>query len=132
MPPSSSASDVAAVEGTPGIVVAHYPTRGFTFYEFNLDPEVTTKWQDQRVRQALFYALDRESIVNDILLGYAEVAQGTQPVVSYAYAPDRSPPSTPTIRRRPRHCSTEAGWTDTDGDGIVDKDGRLALLRIAL
>src|SRR3712207_8678615 len=37
------ASDVAAVEGTPGIVVVHYPTRGFTFYEFNLDPEVTTK-----------------------------------------------------------------------------------------
>ncbi len=82
-------SDVAAVEGTPGIAVAHYPTRGFTFYEFNLDPEVTTKWQDQRVRQAMFYALDRESIVNDILLGYAEVAQGTQPVVSYAYAPDQ-------------------------------------------
>ena len=52
------------------------------------------------MRQAMLYALDRESIVNDILLGYAEVAQGTQPVISYAYAPDRSRPSTPTIRSK--------------------------------
>jgi len=117
------ASDVAAVEGTPGIAVAHYPTRGFTFYEFNLDPEVTTKWQDQRVRQALFYALDRESIVNDSLLGYGEVAQGTQPVVSYAYAPDRITTKYIYDPEKAKSLLTEAGWTDTDGDGIVDKDG---------
>ena len=117
------ASDIAGVEGTPGIVVTHYPTRGFTFYEFNLDPEVTTRWQDQRVRQALFYALDRESIVNDIQLGYAEVAQGTQPVVSYAYAPDRITTKYTYDPEKAKALLTEAGWTDTDGDGIVDKDG---------
>jgi peptide/nickel transport system substrate-binding protein len=117
------ASDIAGVEGTPGIVVAHYPTRGFSFYEFNLDPEVTTRWQDQRVRQALFYALDRESIVNDILLGYGEVAQGTQPVVSYAYAPDRITTTYTYDPEKAKALLTEAGWTDTDGDGIVDKDG---------
>ena len=117
------ASDIAGVEGTPGIEVAHYPTRGFTFYEFNLDPEVTTRWQDQRVRQALFYALDRESIVNDIQLGYAEVAQGTQPVVSYAYAPDRITTKYTYDPEKAKALLTEAGWTDTDGDGIVDKDG---------
>ena len=89
MPPSSSHPTSPPSRERPASAVAHYPTRGFTYYEFNLDPDVTTKWQDQRVRQALLYALDRESIVNDILLGYAEVAQGTQPVVSYAYAPDR-------------------------------------------
>ncbi len=116
-------SDIAAVEGTPGITVAHYPTRGFTYYEFNLDPEVTTKWQDQRVRQALLYALDRESIVNDILLGYAEVAQGTQPVVSYAYAPDEITTKYTYDPEKAKALLAEAGWTDTDGDGIVDKDG---------
>jgi peptide/nickel transport system substrate-binding protein len=116
-------SDIAAVEGTPGITVAHYPTRGFTYYEFNLDPEVTTKWQDQRVRQALLYALDRESIVKDILLGYAEVAQGTQPVVSYAYAPDEITTKYNYDPGKAEALLTEAGWTDTDGDGIVDKDG---------
>src|SRR5215216_2655619 len=117
------ASDIAAVEGTPGIVVAHYPTRSFTFYEFNLDPEVTTRWQDQRVRQAMFYALDRESIVNDILLGYGEVAQGTQPVVSYAYAPERMTTKYSYDPEKAKALLSEAGWNDSDGDGVVDKDG---------
>jgi peptide/nickel transport system substrate-binding protein len=116
-------SDIAGVEGTPGIQVAHYPTRGFTYYEFNLDPDVTTKWQDQRVRQALLYALDRESIVNDILLGYAEVAQGTQPVVSYVYAPDRIATKYTYDPEKAKSLIAEAGWTDSDGDGVVDKDG---------
>ncbi|MFN8661686.1 MAG: ABC transporter substrate-binding protein [Thermomicrobiales bacterium] len=116
-------SDIAAVEGTSGVNVAHYPTRGFTYYEFNLDPEVTTKWQDERVRQALLYALDRDSIVNDILLGYAEVAQGTQPVVSYAYAPDQIATKYTYDPEKAKSLLAEAGWTDSDGDGILDKDG---------
>lgn len=116
-------SDIATVEGTPGIEVAHYPTRGFTYYEFNLDPEVTTKWQDERVRQALLYALDRDSIVNDILLGYAEVAQGTQPVVSYAYAPDEIATRYTYDPEKATALLAEAGWSDSDGDGILDKDG---------
>jgi peptide/nickel transport system substrate-binding protein len=116
-------SDIAGVEGAPGIQVTHYPTRGFTYYEFNLDPEVTTKWQDKRVRQAMLYALDRESIVNDILLGYAEVAQGTQPVVSYVYAPDRITTKYTYDPEKAKSLLAEAGWTDSDGDGVVDKDG---------
>ena len=116
-------ADIASVEGTPGIAVVHYPTRSFTYYEFNLDPEVTTKWQDKRVRQALLYALDRESIVNDILLGYAEVAQGTQPVISYAYAPDEITTKYTYDPEKAKALLAEAGWTDSNGDGIVDKDG---------
>ena len=117
-------ADIAAVEGTPGITVAHYPTQSFTYYEFNLDPEVTTLWQDQRVRQALLYGLDRESIVNDILLGYAEVAQGTQPVISYAYAPHQIRTKYTYDPEKAKALLAEAGWTDTDGDGTVDKDGQ--------
>jgi peptide/nickel transport system substrate-binding protein len=116
-------ADVAAVEGTPGISVVQFPARGFLYYEFNLDPEVTTKWQDPRVRQALLYALDRESIVNDILLGYAEVAQGTQPVISYAYAPDQMNTTYTFDPEKAEALLDEAGWTDSDGDGIRDKDG---------
>jgi peptide/nickel transport system substrate-binding protein len=116
--------DISAVESTPGLTVAHFPTTSFTYYEFNLDPEVTTLWQDQRVRQALLYGLDRESIVNDILLGYAEVAHGTQPVVSYAYAPDQIRTKFAYDPEKARSLLAEAGWTDTDGDGVVDKDGQ--------
>ena len=117
-------SDIPAVEGVPGIVVAHYPTRSFSYYEFNLNDEVTTLWQDERVRQAMFYALDRESIVNDIMLGYAEVAQGTQPVISYGYAPDRITTKYTFDAEKAKALLAEAGWTDSDGDGVVDKDGQ--------
>jgi peptide/nickel transport system substrate-binding protein len=116
-------ADIAAVEGTPGIQIEHYPTRGFSYYEFNLNADVTKKWQDERVRQALLYALNRDSIVNDILLGYGEVAQGTQPVVSYGYAPDEVTTKYTYDPEKAKSLLAEAGWTDSDGDGVVDKDG---------
>lgn len=84
---------------------------------------MTPKHPAERVRQALLYALDRDSIVNDILLGYAEVAQGTQPVVSYAYAPDDIATKYTYDPEKAKSLLAEAGWTDSDGDGILDKDG---------
>jgi peptide/nickel transport system substrate-binding protein len=117
-------SDVATVEGAPDLKVAIYPDNTFIYLEFNLDPAVSTKWQDQRVRQALMYALDREAMNRDIGLGYGEVAQGTQPVISYAYAPDRIQTKYTYDPEKAKALLTEAGWTDTDGDGIADKDGQ--------
>lgn len=116
-------ADVASVEGAEGLTVASYPTRGFSFYMTNMDPEKTTLFQDREVRQALMYGLDRESIVNDILLGRAQVANGTQPVISYAYEPDRITTKYTFDPAKARALLAEAGWTDSDGDGIVEKDG---------
>ena len=117
-------ADAETVEATEGLDIAVYPTRGFTYYMTNLDPEKTTLFQERAVRQALFHAIDRESIVNDILLGYAEVARGTQPVISYAYAPDQITTIYDYDPEKAKALLAEAGWTDTDGDGIVDKDGQ--------
>jgi peptide/nickel transport system substrate-binding protein len=116
-------ADVSTVEGAPGLVTEAFDTRDFTYYEFNLDPEVTTLWQDERVRQAFMYALDRESMVNDIRLGYGTVAQGTQPVISYAYAPEEITTVYTYDPEKAKSLLADAGWTDSDGDGVVDKDG---------
>src|SRR5215208_184313 len=116
--------DVESVKATEGLVVSIYPTRGFTFYATNMDPAKTKLFLEASARQALLYGLDRESIVNDIWLGYAEVAQGTQPVISYAYAPDRITTKYDHDLEKAKALLAEAGWTDTDGDGIVDKDGQ--------
>jgi peptide/nickel transport system substrate-binding protein len=104
--------------------VATYPTRGFTFYQTNMDPKKTDLFLDTRVRQALLYGLDRESIANDILLGNATVAQGTQPVISFAYAPEEITTRYDFDPEKAKALLAEAGWTDSDGDGIVDKDGK--------
>jgi hypothetical protein len=58
------------------------------------------------------YALDRESIANDILLGYAEVAQGTQPVISYAYVPDQITTVYNFDPEKAKALLAEAGFAD--------------------
>ena len=73
----------------------------FTFYGTNLDPEKTTLFQDVKTRQAMAYAIDRQSIVDNIQLGFAEVAQGSQPVSRSPTLPIRSRPTTTSIRRKP-------------------------------
>lgn len=117
-------ADLATVSGAPGTMVATYPTADFIFYLTNLDPERSPYFQDRQVRQALLYALDRESIARDILLDQAEVAVGTQPVISYAYAPDQITTHYNYDPEKARSLLAEAGWTDTDSDGVVEKDGR--------
>ena len=117
-------SDVETVKATEGLQVANYPTRGFSFYATNLDETKTTLFLDTRVRQALLHGLNRESIVKDILLENAEVAHGTQPVISYAYAPDQITTTYNYDVEKAKALLAEAGWTDTDGNGIVDKDGQ--------
>jgi peptide/nickel transport system substrate-binding protein len=116
-------ADVETIKAGEGLEVATYPTRGFSFYMTNLDPEKSELFQDVRVRQALMFGLDRESVVTNILLDNAEVAQGTQPVISYAYAPDEMETRYDYDPERARELLAEAGWTDSDGDGIVDMDG---------
>jgi peptide/nickel transport system substrate-binding protein len=114
---------VDTVKADPQFTVEDFPYRGFTYYEFNLDPEVTARFQDARVRQAFMYALDRQSIVDNILLGYGEVANGTQPSISYAYAPDQITTKYTYDPEKAKQLLADAGWTDTNGNGTVDKDG---------
>ena len=116
-------ADVATVAGATGLAVATYPTADFNFYLTNLDPEKSTLFQDVRVRQALLYALDRGSMSHELLLDNARVANGTQPEISYAYAPDRLTTTYTYDPDRARELLAEAGWSDSDGDEILDLEG---------
>ncbi|BDG59291.1 ABC transporter substrate-binding protein [Caldinitratiruptor microaerophilus] len=81
-------------------------------------------FDDLRVRQAFNYAVDREAITRQVLEGYAVPARGP---IGY----DASIPWTNTAIEGYRHhperaraLLEEAGWKDTDGDGIRERDGR--------
>ena len=117
------ASQVETVQGTEGLQHTTYPGRGFSYYQFNLNGDVRTKFLDVRVRQAFMWALDREAIVRDIRLGYGEVANGSHPSASYAYAPDQMRTTYTYDPERAKALLAEAGWVDADGDGFVEKDG---------
>lgn len=113
-----------AVRDTPGLAVDVYNFYEYTAYMFNLDPARTTLFTDPKVRQALFYAVDRNSITKNIFLGYGEPAVGVQPPLSPAYAPDRMTPVFAYDPAKAKQLLAEAGWTDTNGNGIVDKNGQ--------
>lgn len=95
-----------------------YLTNSYTYLGYNLKNELFT---DVRVRRALSHAIDKDEIVRAVLMGLGQPAvspykPGTvwvnDALQDPAFDPDRS-----------RALLAEAGWTDTDGDGVVDKDG---------
>jgi peptide/nickel transport system substrate-binding protein len=120
IPPAQTQS----VADTPGRAVQIYNFYQITLYGMNLDPQHTQLFQSKDVRQALFYALDRNSITQNIFFGYGEPAIGTQPKLSAAYAPDRMTPNYTYDPAKATALLTQAGWTDSDGNGTVDKDGQ--------
>jgi peptide/nickel transport system substrate-binding protein len=106
----------------PEIVIHEYDTWQHVFFAPNLGSQGTL-FKDLKTRQALYHALDRDLIVEQILLGFGVRADGPQPPLSPAYAPE----SITTIYNydpdKARSLLEEAGWIDSDGDGIRERDG---------
>ena len=101
--------------------VATYKFLGsnYTYLGFNLDRQ---PFDDRRVRRALAHAIDREELIQGVLMGLgrriaAPYKPGTrwypQGLDGYSHAPDKA-----------RRLLAEAGWQDRDGDGIREKEGR--------
>lgn len=118
-----SPTDVDRLAKGGQVAVVSYDTLGFTYYASQLDPGKTTLFQDKAVRQALFVALDRQAIVDSIMGGQSKVARGTLPPLSPAYRPDEFA-AYGYDPNRARALLAQAGWTDADGDGVVEKNGQ--------
>ncbi len=95
-----------------------YPSFGYTYMGYNLkDP----KFQDRKVRQAINLAINKQEIIRGVLFGLGVEATGPFPPDSWAYNPEVSPASyDPGQARR---LLAEAGWTDSNGDGVIDRKG---------
>lgn len=81
-------------------------------------------FKDKKVRQALTTALDRESIVSQVLDGDGEVAYIPESPLSWNYPKDIDVPKFEYNEKKAKQMLAEAGWKDTNGDGILDKDGK--------
>ena len=108
---------------TPGLHVEMIPSNVFYYIGLNIEepggrPEL---FGDVRVRRALYHAIDRQAIVDQLLEGTVQIANSPIPPTSAYYNPDIE-----TYEYNPdkaRQLLAEAGWRDTDGDNVVDKDG---------
>jgi peptide/nickel transport system substrate-binding protein len=77
---------------------------------------------DARVRRAMTMLLDRASIVRNLYKGSARIISGPWAPDSPAYDP--SVPPLPFDPKAAAVLLDEAGWRDTDGDGVRDRAGR--------
>ena len=77
---------------------------------------------DARVRQALTYGINRKGILDAKLGPYGELAVSDfSPIFRWSMNTDLRP--YPYDPQRGRQLLQSAGWSDSDGDGVLDKGG---------
>lgn len=96
-----------------------YLGSGYTYLGFNLK---RAPFQDIHVRQAIDYAIDRQELVDGVLLGLGEA-------IATPYKPGTAWVNTAIQPRAfdPQHAKTllaKAGWIQQKGDAFVRKDGK--------
>ncbi len=110
-------------EGTPYTISSVETSRSF-FAVMNYKSEVL---QDDRVRRAVAGAVDRKNFTEILLNGNGSPAEGPFPA-GFSFG-DQTVTAQPFAPKASRALLEEAGWTDTDGDGYVDKNGQKLTLR---
>jgi peptide/nickel transport system substrate-binding protein len=96
-----------------------YPVFSYTYLGFNLKHP----WfKDKRIRQAFAHAIDKSEIIDVVLFGLGSPATGPYVPNTWVYNPnvkkyEYNPEKAKALLK-------EAGWQDTDNDGIVDKNGK--------
>jgi len=94
---------------------------GYSFVAWQTGPrngEKLTPFHDRRVRLAMTHLMDRQLIIDDITAGIGEVATGTNNRQSPFYNPEIEPWAYDMDRAR--ELLAEAGWSDTDGDRVLE------------
>ncbi len=89
-------------------------------------------FRDKRVRKAMTYFTNRKQMVRTILFGLGEVVEG--PIYFFRPEYDKSLPSYDYDPKKGLELLQQAGWSDSDGDGILDKvvDGRKVPFRFEI
>lgn len=112
-------SQVAGLDKGSDTIVHKIPTADYRCVMFNFD--ASDVFDDVLVRQALCYATDRQAVVDSIAHGFGDVAYSplqlnrfnNAEVEKYSYD-----------AKKAGELLDEAGWKDSDGDGIRDKGGK--------
>ena len=114
----------ALFDGNPDYAIHSNATSRCFFGQFNYDSEIM---QDQAVRKAISMGIDKEGFCSVLMEGRGIPAVGAFPSsFSFGNAALTDPGYDPEGART---VLEEAGWSDTDGDGYVDKDGKKLSIR---
>ena len=120
--PAAKAENVESIESMSNAHLVSYLGNGYTFMCFNTTRLTLAQTE---VRQALMYALDRKSFLKAEYGSDDLVSLGMAPIspVSWAYPGNDALNAYDYDLDKAAKMLDDAGWKDTDGDGIRDKDG---------
>lgn len=112
-------SETDRINAIDGINVEKYKTPRIYKIDLNLKHEPL---EDIRVRQAMSYAINRSDIAENVLYNVGEAAGGPF-LPTMVWANKSLKPYSQNLKKADE-LLTAAGWVDTDGDGIRDKNGK--------
>lgn len=111
LPTSLSPDAIKLLGQDPNLNVLQFAGSNVSLLTFNTsEPPLSSV----AVRQAIAQAIDRESLIRDLLLGQAKIANSILPEESWAYSPGQTYSYDPA---KAKSLLDAAGFRDPDGDG---------------
>ena len=77
---------------------------------------------DLAIRQAMSYGLDRQAMIDNVLNGYGQVAYSVSDNMPWSSEDMKAPYDV----EKAKTILADGGWEDSDGDGVLEKDGLVA------
>ena len=114
-----SPQDIKRMKENNEFVVQETQGLGFTYLNFNTKNPILS---DVKVRQAIAHLVNKKTISSDI---YQDMDKpGNSPLLPASWAYDDSITGYPYDPAKAKELFKEVGWEDTNGDKILDKDGK--------
>lgn len=111
-------SEVNRFRRRDGIELVIYDGRSYSHVCWNTTRPALA---DRRVRQALTTAIDRQTLIDVVYAGFGRIAVG--PVLSTFWAFNDTLEPLPFDPAAAQTLLAEAGWRDSDDDGMADRNG---------
>ncbi|MCT4543992.1 MAG: peptide ABC transporter substrate-binding protein [Vallitalea sp.] len=102
---------------TKGVSLTEYDTYYYTFLGFNFNNNILS---DKNIRKAIAYAIDRESIIKNEFLNHAHITDYPIHPISWLNKEDALMYNKNI--EKSKELITTAGYSDSDGDELLDKN----------
>ncbi len=116
--PALSARDFLKLQTDPSLRVIRFDGRGYSFLAWNCARPLFTK----NSRRALTQAINKKEIIKTLMEDFAKPAVG--PLLPFVWAFDSTLQDLNFDPNLARQLLENEGWADSDGDGVLDRDGK--------
>ena len=125
LPTSLSPDAIKGLSANSNLTVHQFAGSNLNLLTFNTtEPPL----DNVKVRQAIAYAINRESMIRDLVLGQGKIAHSFLPEESWAYTPGQTYHYDPAMAKK---LLDDAGFRDPDGDGPQMRFSKPIIFRIS-